>query len=157
MRGEVLYTVSTLRMAVYLGHDPDPYTVMLNNGVEINMIHSSIAAKLGLVVTQLNHRLMTSTNQLKSKFLGIVEDTPVSISSFQYWVPFFMVEGWVSHNYILRQPFKVQTLLGYQYKENGSVTVTMKSPDRKRKVSIPAFSITNKCNCHQEDMFDNED
>lgn len=80
----MLYTVSTLRMAVYLGHDPDPYTVMLNNGVEINMIHSSIAAKLGLVVTQLNHRLMTSTNQLKSKFLGIVEDTPVSISSFQY-------------------------------------------------------------------------
>ena len=50
---------------------------------------------------------MTSANQLKSKFLGIVEDTPVSVGSFQYQVLFFVVEGWVSYNYVLEQPFKV--------------------------------------------------
>ena len=93
MRGEALYAVSMLRMAVYLGHDPDPYTVMLDNGAEINVMHSSMATKLGLVVIQLNHGLMISANQLKSKFLGIVEDTPVLVNSFQYQVPFFMVEG----------------------------------------------------------------
>ena len=82
MRGEALYAVSILRMAVYLGYDPDPYTVMLDNRVEINMMHSSIAAKLGLVVTQLNHGLIISANQLKSKFLGIAEDIPVTVSSF---------------------------------------------------------------------------
>ena len=66
MRGEALYAVGTLRMAVYLGHDPDPYTVMLDNGAEINVMHSSIATKLGLVVMELNHGLMTSANQSKS-------------------------------------------------------------------------------------------
>ena len=50
IRGEALYAVSMLRMAVYLGYDPDPYIVMLDNRTEINMMHSSIAAKLGLVV-----------------------------------------------------------------------------------------------------------
>ena len=45
-----MYAVSMLRMAVYLGYDPDPYIVMLDNRTEINMMHSSIAAKLGLVV-----------------------------------------------------------------------------------------------------------
>ena len=84
MRGEALYAIGMLRMAVYLGHDPDPYIVMLDNGAEINMMHSSMAAKLGLVVMQLNHGLMTSANQLKSKFLRIAEDTPVSVGSFWY-------------------------------------------------------------------------
>ena len=50
IRGEAFYAVSMLRMAVYLGYDPDPYIVMLDNRTEINMMHSSIAAKLGLVV-----------------------------------------------------------------------------------------------------------
>ena len=50
MRGEALYAVSILRIAVYLGHDPDFYTVMLDNRAEINIIHSLITAKLGLVV-----------------------------------------------------------------------------------------------------------
>ena len=50
MRDEALYAVGMLRMAVYLGYDPDPYIVMLDNRTEINMMHSSIAAKLGLVV-----------------------------------------------------------------------------------------------------------
>ena len=84
MRGEALYAVGTLRMAVYLEHDPDSYTVMLNNRAEINMMYSSIAIKLGLVVMQLNHRLITSANQLKLKFLGIVEDIPVTVGSFWY-------------------------------------------------------------------------
>ena len=82
MRDEALYAISTLRIAMYLGHDPNSYTVMLDNRVEINMMHSSIAAKLGLVVTQLNHGLIISANQLKSKFLGIAEDIPVTVSSF---------------------------------------------------------------------------
>ena len=82
MRGEALYAVSILRMAVYLGYDPDPYTVMLDNRVEINIMHSLMTAKLGLVMIQLNHRLIISTNQSKSKFLGIVKDTPVLVGSF---------------------------------------------------------------------------
>ena len=57
-----MYTVGTLRVAVYLGHDPAPYIVMLNNRVEINMMHSSMAIKLGLMVTELNHGLMTNAN-----------------------------------------------------------------------------------------------
>ena len=69
-------------MAVYLRYDPDLYTVMLDNGAEINIMHSLITTKLGLVVMQLNHRLIISANQLKSKFLGIVEDTPVIVGSF---------------------------------------------------------------------------
>ena len=107
MRGEALYAVSTLRMAVYLRHDPDPYPVMLDNGAEINVIHFLMATKLGLVVTQLNHGLMMSTNQSKSKFLGIVEDTPVLVDSFWYQVLFFMMEDQVSYDCILEQPFKV--------------------------------------------------
>lgn len=82
MRGEVLYAVGILRLAVYMGKDPNPYIMMLDNRAEINVMHSSLAAKLGLVVIQLNYRLMMSTNQSKSKFLGIMEDTPVSIGSF---------------------------------------------------------------------------
>lgn len=82
MRGEVLYAVGILRLAVYMGKDPNPYMMMLDNRAEINVMHSSLAAKLGLVVIQLNYRLMMSTNQSKSKFLGIMEDTPVSIGSF---------------------------------------------------------------------------
>ena len=84
MKGEALYVVSTLRLAVYMGKDPDLYTVMLNNRVEINVMHSTLAAKLGLVVTQLNYKLIISANQSKLKFLGIVEDTPVMVESFQY-------------------------------------------------------------------------
>ena len=61
-----MYTVGTLRVAVYLGHDPAPYIVMLNNRVEINVMHSSMAAKLELVVMKLNHGLMISANQSKS-------------------------------------------------------------------------------------------
>ena len=82
MRDEALYAVGILRMAVYLRYDPDLYTVMLDNGAEINIMHSLITTKLGLVVMQLNHRLIISANQLKSKFLGIVEDTPVIVGSF---------------------------------------------------------------------------
>ena len=66
MRDEVLYAVGTLRMAVYLRYDPASYIVMLNNRVEINVMHSSMAAKLELVVMKLNHGLMTSANQSKS-------------------------------------------------------------------------------------------
>ena len=66
MRGEALYTVGTLRVAVYLRHDPAPYTVMLDNGAEINVMYSLMAAKLGLVMMELNHGLMTSANQSKS-------------------------------------------------------------------------------------------
>lgn len=84
MQGEVLYIVGMLKMAVYLGQDPDPYTVMLDNGVEINIIHSVMTAKLGLTVTQLNHRMMMNANQSKSKFLGIAEDTPINIGGFCY-------------------------------------------------------------------------
>ena len=82
MRDEALYAVGMLRMAVYLRHDPDLYIVILDNETEINMMHFLITAKLGLVVMQLNHRLIISANQLKSKFLGIVEDTPVIVGSF---------------------------------------------------------------------------
>ena len=46
MRGEVLYMVSTLRLVIYIEKDPDSYTVILNNRVEINIIHSTLAAKL---------------------------------------------------------------------------------------------------------------
>lgn len=66
IRGEVLYAVSTLRMAVYLRYDPAFYIVMLDNEAEINVIYSSITAKLGLVVMKLNYELMISANQLKS-------------------------------------------------------------------------------------------
>lgn len=82
--GEVLYTVSILRIAVYLRQDPDLYMVILDNGVEINMIQSVIAAKLGLIVTWLNHRMMMSANQSKSKFLGIAKDTPVNVGGLYY-------------------------------------------------------------------------
>ena len=82
MRDEALYAISTLRIAMYLGHDPNSYTVMLDNRVEINIMHSLMTAKLGLVMIQLNHRLIISTNQSKSKFLGIVKDTPVLVGSF---------------------------------------------------------------------------
>ena len=102
-----MYAISMLRMAMYLRYDPNLYIVMLDNRAEINMMHSSIAAKLGLVVTQLNHGLMMSTNQSKSKFLGIVEDTPVLVDSFWYQVLFFMMEDQVSYDCILEQPFKV--------------------------------------------------
>ena len=60
-----MYTVNTLRVAVYLRHDPAPYTVMLDNKAEINMMHLSMATKLRLVVTELNHELMTNANQSK--------------------------------------------------------------------------------------------
>ena len=50
IRGEALYAISMLRMAMYLRYDPNLYIVMLDNRAEINMMHSLIATKLGLVV-----------------------------------------------------------------------------------------------------------
>ena len=82
IRDEALYAVGMLRMAVYLRHDPNLYIVILNNETEINMMHFLMIIKLGLVMMQLNHGLMISTNQLKSKFLEIAEDIPVLVGSF---------------------------------------------------------------------------
>ena len=50
IRGEALYAISMLRMAMYLRYDPNLYIAMLDNRAEINMMHSLIATKLGLVV-----------------------------------------------------------------------------------------------------------
>lgn len=101
LRGEALYAVGTLRMAVYLRKDPSLYIVMLDNGAEINIMHVGLAEKLGLTITELNYRQMTSTNQSKSKFLGIAENTLVITGSFCFSILFFMIEGQVSHNCVL--------------------------------------------------------
>ena len=100
-------------MAVYLGMGPDPYSVMMDNGAKINLIHTTLTTKLGLAVTALNHRHLASVNKLKIKFAGIAENTPVSVGGLQYKVPFFIVDGPVSQECILGQLFEMQALVRY--------------------------------------------
>ena len=77
LRDELLYIVGTIKIAVYLGFRTTPFTVMLDNRTEINILYLSLAVKLGLTVIILNHKHLASTNKLKSKFISIAENTLV--------------------------------------------------------------------------------
>ena len=77
LRGKSLYTMGTNKMAVYLGSERSLYIVMLDNGAEINLMHLDLAVQLGLIITTLNHRQLSSANKSKLKFIGIAENTPV--------------------------------------------------------------------------------
>ena len=77
LRGKSLYTMGTNKMAVYLGSERSLYMVMLDNGAEINLMHLDLAVQLGLIITTLNHRQLSSANKSKLKFIGIAENTPV--------------------------------------------------------------------------------
>ena len=88
---------------------------MLDNRVEINLMHVNMAKKLQIPITKLNYRQMSSANKLKSQFIGIAENILVSISSLEYWVLFFVISGEVNNPYILEQLFKVQSLLKFKH------------------------------------------
>lgn len=80
---------------------PDPYSVIIDNRTEINLIHTTLVTKLGLVVIKLNYGYLASANKLKTKFTGIVESTSISVGGLQYKVLFFIIDGPVSQEYIL--------------------------------------------------------
>ena len=77
LRDELLYTVDTNKVAVYLGSERSLYIIILDNGAEINLIHLDLAVQLGLTITTQNHRQLLSANKSKLKFIRIVENTPV--------------------------------------------------------------------------------
>ena len=118
-------------MAAYLGSERSLYTVMLDNGAEINLIHLDLAVQLGLTITILNHKQLLSANKLKLKFIRITENTPVQIRGFHYNVLFFVMDGAVTQDYMLGRPFKMQALVGYQNEQDRLVTVSFTSTDWK--------------------------
>ena len=116
LRDELLYTVGINKVAIYLGSGRSLYTVMLDNEAEINLMHLDLAVKLGLMIIILNYRQLSSANKLKSKFIEIVENTPVWIRGFHYNILFFVVDEAVTQDCMLERPFKIQALVGYQNK-----------------------------------------
>ena len=113
LRGKSLYTMGTNKMAVYLGSERSLYIVILDNRAEINLIYLDLAVQLGLIITILNYRQLLSINKLKLKFIKIIENTSVQIRRFYYNVSFFVVDGAVTQDYILKRSFKIQALMGY--------------------------------------------
>ena len=113
LRGKSLYAVGTIKIVAYLDLGTTPFIVMLDNRAKINILHLSLAVKLGLTVTTLNYRYLASTNKLKSKFIEIVENTPVQVGGFHYKILFFVVNGEITQDCILGRLFKMQALVGY--------------------------------------------
>ena len=116
LRDELLYTVDINKVAVYLDSGRSLYIVILNNKAEINLIYLDLAVKLGLIIIILNYRQLSSANKLKSKFIEIVENTPVWIRGFHYNILFFVVDEAVTQDCMLERSFKIQALVGYQNK-----------------------------------------
>ena len=130
---------------------------MLDNEAEINLMHLDLAVKLGLIITILNYEQLLSANKLKSKFVGIAENTSVWIKRFHYNVLFFVMDGAVTQDYMLRRPFKMQALVGYQNEQDRLVTVSFISTDQKQVAYITGFSIDNKQIWQREDVFEDKD
>lgn len=155
-RGESLYAVGTIHVAVRLGIREELYSVMMDSGAEINLMYAPLAAQLGLTVTCLNRGQLASANKSKTKFKGIAEKNPVSVGGLKYLVPFFIVDEPISHDCILGRPFEMQALVGYQNESNGSVTITFKSADRRDVATTTGFAASNKRNKSREEVFEDE-
>ena len=85
--------MGTIKIAAYLSLRITPFTVILDNKAEINILHLNLTVKLGLIVTIFNHRYLTSANKLKSKFIGIVKNTLIWVGGFYYKALFFVING----------------------------------------------------------------
>lgn len=136
--------MGTIKIAVYLDLGTTSFTVILNNRAKINILHLSLAVKLRLTVIIFNHRHLASANKSKSKFIEIAENTPVWVGGFHYKTLFFVINSEITQNCILERLFKMQALVGYQNKQDGSVMVSFILVDWKQVVQTTGFSTDNK-------------
>jgi len=73
------------------------------------------------------------------RLLEFVKKVPMKIASFDYQVPFFVIDHQLSHPVILGRPFEHMSRMKYIPKRDGSVEVTITSRDRQQTDSIAGF------------------
>jgi hypothetical protein len=150
---EVLYTVGTMKAWVMFRRNPEPVKVLLDGGSEINLLHRSVADYYRLPITLHCGGAMRSAECGSTPFAGICERVPMKIASFDYQVPFFVIDHQLSHPVILGRPFEYMSLMKYIPKRDGSVEVTITSRDRQQQIVLQVFSPKDLKNQTRDQIF----
>lgn len=150
---EVLYTVGTMKAWVQFGRNPEPIKALLDGGSEINLMHRAIADFYRLPITLHCGGEMRSAECGRTPFAGICEKTPMKIASFEYEVPFFVINHQLSHPLMLGRPFEHMARMRYTPNHDGSVDVTLISRDRQQQLVLQVFSSHDSKNQTRNQIF----
>lgn len=135
-----LYVCGTLAAWIQILEDPQRVQALLDGGAEINVMQAWLAEKHALPVTLHAKGTMRSANGGLTPFVGICERVPVRIGSFQYYVPFFIVDTRGGHAVVLGRPFEHMSRMAHTNTASGAVITTIYSMDRTKVARMKVFT-----------------
>lgn len=138
---------------VQFGKKPEPIKALLDSEININLMHRAIADYYRSPITLHCGGEMRSAECGRTPFAGICEKTPLKIASFEYEVPFFVINHQLSHPLMLGRPFEHMARVRYIPNHDGSVDVTLISRDRQQQLVLQVFSSHDSKNQTRDQIF----